>query len=118
MTPPGRHVHHVEGQIGSVAFVGGAPAALDLVSRSEVFASLLPRLVRGYALDSLLVEATVPTEAEALRFVHAALDARRHELPTRGMGRGLRLDAADVIGSGLEVDGELVQLCAFPAVGR
>ena len=97
---------------------GGGPAALDLVSRPEVFASLLPRLVRGYALDSLRAEPAEPSESEARRFLHAALNAQRRELPTPGMGRGLRLEAPDVIGSGLEPEGELVQLCAFPAAGR
>jgi hypothetical protein len=115
----GRHIRHVDDQVGAVAFVGGEPAVLDLVSRAEVFASLLPRLARGYALDSLrAVEAPEPSEAVAVRFLHAALDAQRHSLPTPGMGRGVRLDAPDVVGSGLECEGELVQLCAFPAEGE
>ena len=113
----GKHVHHVDGQVGALAFVGGEPAALDLVSRAEVFASLLPRLVRGYALDALRAESAEPSESDAQRFLHAALEAQRRELPTPGMGRGVRLEAPDVIGSGLEYEGELVQLCAFPADG-
>src|SRR3954469_14208191 len=43
-------VSHVDGQLGAVAQVSGRPIALDLVSRSGVFAALLPRLVRGYSL--------------------------------------------------------------------
>ena len=112
-----KHVHHVDGQVGALAFIGGEPAALDLVSRPEVFASLLPRLVRGYALDSLQAAPAEPSESEAQGFLHAALKAQRRELPTPGMGRGVRLEEPDVIGSGLEHDGELVQLCAFPAEG-
>jgi len=35
--------------------------------------------------------------------------------PTPGLGRGLALAGHGVVGGGLEHDGELIQLSAFPA---
>ena len=109
------HVRAVDDQIGAVAMISGRPAAVDLVSRADVFADLLPRLAQGYALDALRGELAEPDAFEAERFLDAALSAPRHDLPTPGMGRGLRIDSPVVAGSGLVHDGELVQLCAFPA---
>ena len=112
------HVHRCDGQLGAVAFVGGRPAALDLVSRPDAFAALLPRLAQGYALDALLADEAAPDTFEAERFLHAALDAPRSPLPTPGMGRGVRIDIPEALGSGIEHGGELIQLCAFPRGGR
>ena len=39
------------GQIGAVVEISGRPVALDLVSRSEVYARLAPALTIGYALQ-------------------------------------------------------------------
>ena len=98
-----------------MAFVGGRPVALDLVSRADVFASLLPRLAQGYALDALRAEDAEADPFEAERFLDSALHAPRAELPTPGMGRGIRLADPALTGSGIEHDGELVQLSAFPS---
>lgn len=106
---------HHDGQLGALAAIGGEPRALDLVSRPEVFASLLPRLAQGYALDAL-GEDERPLSAQACEaFLHAALDAPRAELPAPGMGRGMALAGSRVVGSGLQCGGELVQLSVFAA---
>ncbi len=107
-----------QGQLGALAFVGGRPSALDAVSRPDVFADLLPRLAQGYALDALAAGEVEVDAFEAERFLDAALHAPRHTLPTAGMGAGVRVDGPVVVGSGLEHDDELVQLCVFPADGR
>ena len=108
-------VGHEPGQVGAVALVGGRPVALDVVSRAEAFASLLPRLAQGYALDALQAEDAEADPFEAERFLDSAQRATRVELPTPGMGRGIRLADAALTGSGIENEGELVQLSAFPA---
>ncbi len=111
-------IHPVEGQVGAVAAVGGRPVALDLVSRPEVFADLLPRLSQGYGLDALAAPDAEPDPTRAQDLLDSALYAPRADLPTAGLGRGLRLVAPEIVGSGLEHDGELIQLCAFPAEDR
>lgn len=48
-----RAIRHLDDQLGAVAQVGGRVVALDLGGRADVFASLLPRLAQGYALEAL-----------------------------------------------------------------
>ena len=90
--------------------------ALDLVSRADVFADLLPRLAQGYALDALGAtdaDAAIPIARRPSSTPPCSRP--RADLPTPGLGRGLRIVAPGVVGSGLEHDDELIQLCAFPA---
>ena len=108
-------VHHVEGQIGAIACVAGAPVALDLVSRPEVFAALLGPLAQGYALDALGAREAVARTAPAVDFLHSALAAVRLERPTPGSGTAFSARDSVLVGAGLEHEGELVQLSAFPA---
>ena len=104
----------VDGQIGAVAQVAGLPVALDLVSRPDVFAQLLPRLVQGYALEALGEQDAEPDEQAANAFAGEALHAPRAPQRTPGMGRAFGFVAPGVVGGGLSVGDELVQLCAFP----
>jgi ARG/rhodanese/phosphatase superfamily protein len=105
----------VEGQIGALAEVAGRPAALDLVSRADVFAALLPRLAQGYALDALDADVDEANQRAAEGFLHSALEAPRREVDTPGLGRGLVISATGIEGAGLEHEPELIQLSAFPA---
>jgi hypothetical protein len=109
---------HVDGQIGALACVSGRLAALDLVSRADVFAALLPPLAQGYALDALGAPIHEPDAALAEAFLGAALDAPRLERPTPGLGRAVALRAPSLVGAGLEHEDELIQLAAFPARDR
>ena len=111
-------VRHVDDQVGAVACVAGVPVALDLVSRPEVFAALLGPLAQGYALDALGAPEAVARTGPATDFLHSALGAARHERPTPGMGSAFGLRDPALVGAGLEHDGELIQLSAFPADGR
>jgi ARG/rhodanese/phosphatase superfamily protein len=113
-----RVVRPVEEQVGAVACVGARPVALDLVSRPDVFADLLPRLAQGYALDALGATDRAPQPERAEAFLREALDAPRTRLETPGLGHGLAIGAPRITGSGLEHDGELVQPCAFPSDGE
>ena len=89
-----------------------------MVSRPEVFASLLPRLAQGYALDALSGEERPVDQAVCEAFLRSALAAPRADLPTPGLGRGLALAGVELVGSGLEHDDELVQLSAFTAADQ
>ena len=106
----------VEGQLGAVAAVAGRPVVLDLVSMPSVFALLLPKLAQGYALQALGAPEKAVDPAAAAGFLTEALGAARMPRATPGMGSAMEVLAARVIGRGLEYDGELIQLSAFPAV--
>jgi hypothetical protein len=107
-------VRHEHGQIGAVAQVGGRSVVLDLASSADVFAALLPRLARGYALEAHVMDPSRPDRDGAVRFASAAFHAPRSRQITPGMGECFGIVAPDIAGSGLKVDGELIQLSAFP----
>jgi hypothetical protein len=113
-----RAVRHLDGQVGAVAVVSGRPVVLDLVSRPEAFAALLPRLAQGYALDALDAPEAPADEAAAASFLHESIAAPRVPTPTPGIGCGVSVGTPALIGSGLEHERELVQLAAFPAGRR
>ena len=101
------------GQCGALLGIGRA-VCLDVVSRPDAFARLWPKLRAGYLLDALERLDQAPTPAG---WIEGLLDdARQAELsrrPSAGLGEDLRLRHASVIGSGLELEGELIQLSAF-----
>jgi len=101
------------GQCGAV-FALGESIALDWVSRPDAFARLYPKLLDGYLLDALERLDGKPARAVELEgFVTALSGAVRSTRPSAGRGEDVRLRARRVVGSGLELDGELIQLCAF-----
>lgn len=103
-----------EGQCGSLVAIGGRFVVLDWVSRSEVFASLHGALLQGYALDALEAETSAPVEPprrdEADAFLALATGARTGERDGIGLGREVRFAEGALVGTGLAVDRELVQV--------
>jgi len=101
------------GQSGAF-FALGEQFCLDYVSRPEAFARLYPKLLDGYLLDAIEALDRKPTREAALReFLAAAEEAPLSRRPSTGLGEDLRLHRNGVVGSGLELDGELLQVCAF-----
>ena len=103
----------VPGQCGAVLGLGDT-LCLDAVSRPDAFAALWPKLRDGYLLDALDRLDRPQTDAEqVLRFVDQVREAEVTRGPAAGLGVDLRLRGPAVLGSGLELDGELLQLSAF-----
>jgi hypothetical protein len=106
------------GQCGAVLALGDT-LCLDGVSRPAAFAQLWPKLRRGYLLDALQhVDGPATPSLQLDGFVEVVTGARETRRPSAGLGDDLRLTAAGVVGSGLELDGELLQLSAFTASGQ
>jgi hypothetical protein len=101
------------GQCGAILGLG-SDLCLDLVSRPDAFARLWPKLRAGYLLDALERLDAEPTTVEAVasfvRSVDTALESRR---PSAGLGEDVRLRGQLLVGSGIELEGELIQLSAF-----
>jgi hypothetical protein len=101
------------GQCGALLALGD-DLCFDYVSRPEAFARLYPKLRAGYLLDALeRLDAKAADGDRLTGFVgsiSAATWARQHSV---GLGEDVRLRGERVVGSGLELDGELLQLCAF-----
>jgi hypothetical protein len=97
------------GQCGALVSIGTS-WCLDAVSRPDVFARLYPKLLAGYLYDALGPSKTSTDPQAVLAAIEAAAVAKR---PSAGLGADLRVASSAVVGSGLELDGELVQLSAY-----
>jgi hypothetical protein len=101
------------GQSGAVLALG-TDFCLDYVSHPDAFERLHPKLLRGYMLDALERLDGPATQAKTVsEFVGEVVAAERTRRRSAGLGEDLRFETAAAIGSGLELDGELLQLSAF-----
>ncbi len=101
-------------QVGAVLALGSQALTLDCVSRPEAFARLYPKLLDGYLLDALEGLDQEPAGRARLEmFLDAVAGAPRRTSPSEGLGEDVRLSAEGVVGSGLALDGELLQLSAY-----
>jgi len=101
------------GQCGAVLGLGEM-LCLDAVSRPDVFADIWPKLRRGYLLDALeqLDQPATPPK-RLLGFVDEVVDAPPTRGPAAGLGADVRLKGPGVLGSGLELHGETIQLSVY-----
>ena len=101
------------GQSGAL-LVLGERLCLDYVSRPEAFARLYPKLLEGYLLDALEAVDSRP-DGDPDAFLAAIAEGALGRRPSAGLGDDLRLRGDELVASGLELDGELLQLSAFSA---
>jgi hypothetical protein len=103
----------IPGQCGAVLGIGN-DLCLDAVSRPDAFALLWPKLRAGYLLDALERLDSRATSVERISgFVGSVAEAHATRGPSAGLGQDVRLRGPGVVGSGLELDGETIQLSAF-----
>jgi hypothetical protein len=105
----------VPGQSGALLALGER-FCLDYVSRPDAFARLYPKLLEGYLLDAR--EHNGETRGDVDAFLERTLEAPRSRRSSAGLGEDVRLAADNLVGSGLELDGELIQVCAFSSDKR
>ena len=96
---------------------GGRELCLDLVSRPDAFAQLWPKLPAGYLLNALERLDAPLEEGRISAFVHGVAAAAVERQASAGRGEDLRVRGDGLIGSGLELDEELLQLSAFSSGG-
>ena len=101
------------GQCGAVLAIGG-DVCVDIVSQPAAFDRLWPKLRSGYLLDALgRLDGPAPGADVAMRLIATLSHGTVTERPSVGGGRDIRVRAGGIIGSGLELDGELLQFSAF-----
>ena len=104
----------LDGQAGAIVGIAGELVCLDYVSRSEVFAGLYLKLLRGYALSAIERPLDRPLRRRHLgRFLGELELAARERRPAVGLGEEGALTGY-AVGSELVVEGEVVALSAFP----
>ena len=112
---------HRPGQVGAVFLVGSRFAGLDLFAHESTFAALLPKLLRGYALDALEADAKNghgPPPAAAHRLIAGVVVAEARDYPAVGLGRDVRIDSPAVAGAALVACDEVLHLAAFGRDGE
>ena len=101
------------GQCGAILGIGDS-MCLDAVSRPDAFARLWPKLRAGYLLDALeRLDGTPMLMAVIPMILDETRKADWSRQPSAGLGEDIRLRSERVLGSGLELEGELLQLSSF-----
>jgi hypothetical protein len=101
----------LDGQAGALIGIAGRLVCLDFVGRSDVFAGLYLKLLRGYALDAIERPVEKGLRRRAVeRFLAALRETERRRYPAVGLGDENRFAG----GAELVHDGEVVALTAFP----
>lgn len=104
-----------DGQCGSIVCIGGRVVCLDFVSRSDVYAGLYSKLLRGYALDAIESPVDAPVPGEFVeRLLARIARAKRTSSSQVGLGQLCELHAPRLTGMELRLGEELVTLTAFP----
>ena len=102
-------------QCGSIVCVAGRVVCLDFVSRSDVYAGLYAKLLRGYALDAIEHPTDAPVPAEYVeRLLGRIARAQRSPAPLVGLGQAWSLSSRRLAGTELRLGDELVALTVFP----
>lgn len=106
------------GQIGLFAFTDNRPAGFDLVSLSAAYATIHPKLVRSYALESLLESA--PADAPSQDFVGLAKSfvdrvgaCGERRFPSVGCGFDYRYRGDTIAGAALVHADEVIHAAFF-----
>ena len=122
-------IHVMEGQRGALFVIDGVPTGLDLFDSAETLETMLPKVLRGYAIDALdrkvaaaaagSVEA-IPTDADFERvetaargFLSALRNIESKPFPAVGTGESWRFVSSTVSGGALVVDGHVVHASVF-----
>jgi hypothetical protein len=109
----------VEGMVGAAVFLDGAFLCLDALWSVRRFRQIYPKLLRGYALESLQSPpakrpAANDPEAEVLRLFAELAAADPLERAGVDLGTDLRVETRTALGAGLAFEDDLLQLSVFP----
>jgi hypothetical protein len=103
-------------QTGALFAIGSEIVGLDLFDCRATLATVLPKLVRSYAIDAMESERGNGKGAgkrDARAFLAKLAEAEIETYEAVGLGTDLRFASPELIGGGLAVDDHLVHLAAF-----
>jgi hypothetical protein len=105
-----------EGCSGAAFVFGGRLLGVDLFDQPATLAKLWPKLVRAYALDSLMqteAQGESLTPESVRHWLRTAAVAKAETFPSPGLGEDWRLESQGVVGAGLVVEGHPVHVEMF-----
>lgn len=103
-------------QRGSLVFINGEPAGFDVISREEAYAELHLKLVKSYAIDTLLQrkeQFDEPSVAKARVFLKEARECEESRFASIGQGFDYRFKGAKIVGSALIFEKSIIHLAFF-----
>jgi len=109
-------IRPLEGQAGAVFAINGRIENLELFAFTDTLLRLLPKLVRGCAIDAIeeyRESAHAPERPAVEAILGRVAGAAASAFPAVGLGEDLRLQAPGLAGGALAADGALLHLCAF-----
>jgi hypothetical protein len=111
--------HPVENQIGMVVFIDGEVAGIELVARFDIFKENHGKLVQSYVMDALdtasrsAEKRAKPSKTNAAKMLESAAQAPAEKRKSVALGEDVRVESAEVVGAGLELEGQVLQLSIF-----
>ncbi|PKN07658.1 MAG: hypothetical protein CVU72_03220, partial [Deltaproteobacteria bacterium HGW-Deltaproteobacteria-7] len=96
------HFPIIPGQNGLIVMVNGKVIGMDIVSRTEAFAALHPKLIRSYVMDALTEKpATGKTASreKADAFLAEIKQCTENKFDSIGYGRDYRYEGKKIVGS-------------------
>lgn len=109
----------VDHQIGIVVFINGELAGAELLEKFDTFRKNHPKLIQSYVMDALetarlkLAEKTKPSKAKTAKVLESASQASVEKRNSVALGEDIRLESQELVGSGLEFEGRVLQLTVF-----
>lgn len=106
----------LEHQVGVIFAIDGRPVGFDLFDRPSTLRRMLPKLVRGVAvdaLDSVRGSRTQSGTANPSAFVTRVATAAQQTSKALGLGVDIRVSAPEVAGAALLVDEHVVHFGGF-----
>jgi len=113
--------HPLPDQVGAVFAIGDRIEGLELFDSVDTLATVLPKLIRSYAIDAIervSEHRRNPELADAAAFLKTLGTASEQRFPAVGLGEEVRLTAPGILAAALEVDGEILHLVAFAEPAR
>ena len=114
-----------DGQVGAMFLIGDEVRGADIFDSSKTLRAVLPKLVRGYALDAIdhaRVDTELPSGTSAddarrreavRRFLGDASESETKLFETVGLGQSSRLLGTRISGGALMAQNRIVHLSAF-----
>ena len=110
------HFPMISGQNGLLVMVNGKVVGMDMVSRTEAFASLHPKLIKSYVMDALTekpAKGKAASRKMADAFLAAILECKENAFDSVGYGRDYRYEGQKIVGSALVHDSIVIHMAFF-----
>ena len=105
-------------QVGLLAFIGGKPVGMDLVSLNSAYSKLHSKLVRSYTLEGLLDSSAKASKPETLtsyahEFLAEIVDTEDKQFSSIGYGMDHRFKGKALAGTALVHENEVIHAAFF-----